>query len=289
MTVHSAVSVAVDGSDQALQAVRWAAKAAQRLDRRLDIVSVLPPVATVFGRLSMQSDEEAMHAARQKAEAAVVAAAQTAVGAANVPVEQRVIEGKPALALRAVSTRSHMLVVGRRGLGGVRGLLLGSVSTDLAANSDCPTVVVPSSRERDSGPVVVGFDGSISADAALERAFDAASTLKTPLTVVHSYGGFTDEVFHGYSGQVLENLRGNAEIAVATQIAEHSDRLPEVEVTIDLTTEPPAEHLATLSATAQLVVVGTRGRGGFRGLTLGSTSQAVLHVAQSPVMVVQNR
>ncbi|ALG86480.1 universal stress protein [Gordonia phthalatica] len=289
MTVHSAVSVAVDGSDQALQAVRWAAKSAERLNRRLDIVSVLPPVATVFGRLSMQSDEEAMHAARQKAESAVATAAQTAVSAASAPVEHRVIEGKPALALRAVSTRSHMLVVGRRGLGGVRGLLLGSVSTDLAANSDCPTVVVPSGGGRDSGPVVVGFDGSPAADAALERAFDAAATLKAPLTVVHSYGGFTDEVFHGYSGQVLENLRGNAEIAVATQIAEHSERLPDVEVTIDLTTEPPAEHLATLSETAQLVVVGTRGRGGFRGLTLGSTSQAVLHVAQSPVMVVQNR
>ena len=289
MSVHSAVSVAVDGSDQALQAVRWAAAAAQRLERRLDIVSVLPPVATVFGRLSMQSDEEAMTAAHQKAETAIAVAAQTAVSVGSAPVEQRLIEGKPALALRAVSTRSHMLVVGRRGLGGVRGLLLGSVSTDLAANSDCPTVVVPSSGGRDSGPVVVGFDGSPSADAALERAFDAAATLKTPLTVVHSYGGFTDEVFHGYSGQVLENLRGNAEIAIATQIAEHSERRPDVEVTIDLTTEPPAERLAALSETAQLVVMGTRGRGGFRGLTLGSTSQAVLHVAQSPVMVVQNR
>ncbi|MBM7368681.1 universal stress protein [Gordonia hydrophobica] len=289
MTVHSAVSVAVDGSDQALEAVQWAAAAAQRLQRRLDVVSVVPPVAMPFGPLSLQSDEDAMLAARQKAETAVSVAAQVAVRTANVPVETRVIEGKPALALRAVSTRAHMLVVGRRGLGGVRGLLLGSVSTDVAAHGDCPTVVVPAGGDRTTGPVVVGFDGSPSADAALERAFDAASTMKTSLTVVHGYGGFTDEVFHGYSGQVLENLRGNAEIAVATRIAGHSERLPDVEVTIDLTTEPPAEHLSVLSETAQLVVVGTRGRGGFRGLTLGSTSQALLHVAQSPVMVVQNR
>lgn len=236
----------------------------------------------------MQSDETALAAAREAAEATATAAEQLALSIADVTVVKRVIEGKPSLVLRDVSTRSHLLVLGRRGLGGVRGLLLGSVSTDLAAHSECPVVVVSTGAARDSGPAVVGVDGSAVSTEALHQAFAAASSMKAPLRVVHSFGGFTDEVFHGYSGQALENLRGNANIAIESQVADAAESHPEVEVEIDLTTAAPAEHISGLSESAQLIVVGTRGRGGFRGLALGSTSQAILHVAECPVMVVQN-
>lgn len=288
MTSNSPVSVAVDGSGHALEAVRWAAKAAQRLGRQLDVVTVLSSASPTFGRLSMQSDETALAAAREAAEATATAAEQLALSIADVTVVKRVIEGKPSLVLRDVSTRSHLLVLGRRGLGGVRGLLLGSVSTDLAAHSECPVVVVSTGAARDSGPAVVGVDGSAVSTEALHQAFAAASSMKAPLRVVHSFGGFTDEVFHGYSGQALENLRGNANIAIESQVADAAESHPEVEVEIDLTTAAPAEHISGLSESAQLIVVGTRGRGGFRGLALGSTSQAILHVAECPVMVVQN-
>ena len=288
MTTNTPVSVAVDGSGHALEAVRWAAKAAQRLGRRLDVVTVLTSASPTFGRLSMQSDEAALAAAREAAEATATAAEQLALSVADVTVSKQVIEGKPGLVLRDVSTRSHLLVLGRRGLGGVKGLLLGSVSTDLVAHSECPTVVVSTGAAKDSGPVVVGIDGSAVSTEALNQAFASAASMKAPLRVIHSYGGFTDEVFHGYSGQTLENLRVNANIAIASQVADAAETHPDVEVTIELTTEAPAEHISALSDTAQLIVVGTRGRGGFRGLALGSTSQAILHVAECPVMVVQN-
>lgn len=288
MTTNSPVSVAVDGSGHALEAVRWAAKAAQRLGRRLDVVTVLTSASPTFGRLSMQSDEAALAAAREAAEATATAAKQLALSVADVTVAKEVIEGKPGLVLRDVSTRSHLLVLGRRGLGGVKGLLLGSVSTDLVAHSECPTVVVSTGAAKDSGPVVVGIDGSAVSTEALNQAFASAASMKAPLRVIHSFGGFTDEVFHGYSGQALENLRVNANIAIESQVADAAEKYPEVEVEIVLTTEAPAEHISGLSDTAQLIVVGTRGRGGFRGLALGSTSQAILHVAECPVMVVQN-
>ncbi|MGB3301669.1 MAG: universal stress protein [Gordonia sp. (in: high G+C Gram-positive bacteria)] len=288
MTSNSPVSVAVDGSGHALEAVRWAAKAAQRFGRQLDVVTVLSSASPAFGRLSMQSDKTALAAAREAAEATASAAEELALSVADVTVTKRVVEGKPSLVLRDVSTRSHLLVLGRRGLGGVRGLLLGSVSTDLAAHSECPVVVVSTGAFSDSGPVVVGVDGSVDSTGALDQAFAAAASMKAPLRVVHSFGGFTDEVFQGYSGQILENLRVNAQVVIESQVADAAESHPEVAVDIDLTTDAPAEYISGLSETARLIVVGTRGHGGFRGLALGSTSQAILHVAQCPVMVVQN-
>lgn len=129
---------------------------------------------------------EAMYAgARNAAEAGVELAEELD---ASVSVSGQIVAGSAALALRHASAHAHLLVVGRRGLGGVRGLLLGSVSTDAAAHAQCPVVVVAEDAPT-SGPVVVGVDGSPSSHAAIGHAFRQAEFLQTSLIAAHVYGG----------------------------------------------------------------------------------------------------
>ncbi|WP_281063132.1 universal stress protein [Gordonia sp. 'Campus'] len=202
-------------------------------------------------------------------------------------VDGEIVLGSPALALRHASAQAHMLVVGRRGLGGVRGLLLGSVSTDAAANAQCPVVLVGGPAP-DTGPVVVGVDGSPTSHAAIAHAFRQADPLGTSLLAVHSFGGFSGAAFHGQGQQVIRQLRDEAEAMLGEQLAGHAEDFPDVRVEKRVAIGAPAADIADAAESARLVVLGTRGRGGFRGLLLGSVSQAVVQVAPCPVMVVQN-
>ena len=287
--IGQTIVVAVDGSERALNAVRWAARTAQRRRRTLEVVSAVPPLTPQFNLAGVALEEAAGRTAMEFAERATETAAEVAAESApGVSVQRRVIPGKPALVLRDLSSRAELLVVGRRGLGGVRGLLMGSISTDAAAHSDCPVVVVPGDELRSSGPVVVGVDGSPLSTAAIRQAFVYADLLETSVTAVHGYVGFSSQAFYTQGDHIIEQLRDEAVEQLGSQLAGHSEDHPDVPVRSVATTARPADEIARLAEDAQLVVMGSRGRGGFRGLVLGSTSQAVLHVAKCPVMIVHN-
>lgn len=289
MATNTAVVVAVDGSKQALVAVRWAARTAKRANRPLHIVSASPGLAPRFSLRPLSAEEEIHRAAKEYADRATSEAAEAAEKAApGVRTERDVIEGKPSLVLRQVSSRAYLLVVGRRGLGGVRGLLMGSVSTDVAAHADCPVVVVPAEGGSAEGPVVIGVDGSPVSTEAIEQGFQQAEFLDTSVTAVHAYGGFSGQAYFADSRAVLTRMREEAEEALGSQLAGHREDHPDVQVESVVTTGHPAEQISELSEQAQLVVLGSRGRGGFRGLVLGSTSQAVLQVAACPVMIISS-
>ena len=287
MPVNAPIVVAVDGSEQASNAVRWVARAAVRANRPLHIVSAVAPPAAAFTLAAVSVAQSAATAGRAFAETAVELAKGLAEDTADgVTVTGEVIEGKPALALRDISSRAHNLVVGKRGLGGVSGLLLGSVSTHVAAHAECPVVVVSDTLPT-SGPVVVGVDGSPTSTDAIAQAFAQAAILNATLVAVHSYGGFSSAAFYDAGEKVLRQLHDEAEETLGAQLAGYGEDYPDVIVEHVITADAPSTRIAELSAQAQLVVMGSRGRGGFRGLLLGSTSQAVLHVADCPVMVVQ--
>ncbi|MGV9669673.1 universal stress protein [Gordonia sp. NPDC003504] len=286
MPVNAPIVVAVDGSEQASNAVRWGSRAALRENRPLHIVSVAAPPEPAFTLAAVSGVQSAAAAGRAFAEAAVELAKGLAEDTAEgITVNGEVIEGRPALTLREISSRANALVVGRRGLGGVRGLLLGSVSTDVAAHAECPVVVV-SDRLPSSGPVVVGVDGSPTSTDAITQAFAQAGYLDTSLIAVHAYGGFSGAAFYESGEDVLRELNDEARETLGARLAGYSQDYPDVDVETVVTSDSPSDRITELSKDAQLVVVGSRGRGGFRGLMLGSTSQAVLHVAQCPVMVV---
>ncbi|HCS56746.1 MAG TPA: universal stress protein [Gordonia polyisoprenivorans] len=289
MAVNAPIVVAVDGSDTALEALRWGALAAVRENRSLRVVGVVETVAAGYapGVLMTPAVAEALHAdARRAVDEAIAAATKVS---ADVDAEGEVREGRPALVLREISSGAHLLVVGRRGRGGVAGLLLGSVSSDVAAHADCPVVVV-SGPVPQTGPVVVGVDGSAISQAALGAAFTQAAELGTSLVVVSTYPGFSGEGFYDQD-EVLAQFRDGTTESVERQVAKHRRDHPAadtVSVETAVVAGDPAPRIIEAAGDAQLIVLGSRGRGGFRGLLLGSTSQAVLHTASCPVMIVHS-
>ncbi|MDS1116293.1 universal stress protein [Gordonia westfalica] len=278
------IVVGVDGSEFALTAVRWAVAAASRERRPLQVLSAVGLIPYAYAPTAMMTSDavtEAMQAgARRAVEDATVLAHEIDP---DVRVEGKVLGGSPVLALRNASAEAHELVVGRRGLGGVRGLLLGSVSDDAAVHAECPVVIVGGSPTS-TGPVVVGVDGSPTSTAAIAHAFRQADLLQTSLLAVHAFGGFSGTAFYGRE-QIIRQLRDEAEELLGEQLAGYSEDFPDVKVERRVGIASPADEIVDAAQSAQLVVVGTRGRGGFRGLLLGSTSRAVLQVAPCPVMV----
>ncbi|MEE3851367.1 universal stress protein [Gordonia sp. LSe1-13] len=279
-----AVVVAVDGSENALVATRWAAGAAKRENLPLTVVCAFenPPIVPTQGFLDNWRAES-----QQAVDDAAQVAAEVAPG---VKVTAQVVESRPSLLLQELSSRAKMLVVGSRGRGGVAGLLLGSVSTYISAHADCPVVVVPSTARADAaGPVVVGVDGSQVSRVATAAAFQQAQLLKTSLVAVNGFGAMSGEVIGGRHLPPQQQIHDDAEALVTGLVDEFRADYPDVDVTTVVEAENSAQSIVKSADDAQLVVLGNRGRGGFRGLLLGSTTQSVLHVTKCPVMVVHTQ
>ena len=283
------VVAGVDGSESALEAVRWAAWEAHRRGVPLRLVSAFGWTAGHhLGDPGLGTDYLA--ALLQQARNEVAAAAAAAAGvAAELAIEQEVVTGFPVPVLNAEAARAQLVVLGDRGLGGFTGLLVGSVAVALATHAPCPVVVVrgltPGAPPPLEGPVVVGIDGSPTSEAALAFAFEAADLRGVPLVAVHTWTDYLESTMTA----VLEGDAIDAEEhrLLAERLAGWGEKYPGVPVQRLVTRYRPARTLVEQSQHAQLVVVGSRGRGGFAGLLLGSVSHALLHHAGCPVAVVR--
>jgi nucleotide-binding universal stress UspA family protein len=284
------VVAGVDGSEPALQAVCWAAQEAHRRRVPLRLVSAFGWTAGHhLGDPGFGTDY--LTVLLQKARDEVAAAAATASGVApELAIEQEVITGFPVPVLNAEAARAQLVVLGDRGLGGFTGLLVGSVAVALTTHAPCPVVVVrgsaPDASPPSEGPVVVGIDGSPTSEAALAFAFEAADLRGVPLVAVHTW---TDYQIESTMVAVLEGdaIDADEHRLLAERLAGWSEKFPDVPVQRLVTRYRPARTLVEQSQHAQLVVVGSRGRGGFAGLMLGSVSHALLHHAACPVAVVR--
>lgn len=280
------VVVAVDGSESALRATRWAADEARRRGRALRIVHAYqwPPV----GGPTFALFETGLDAVRVAAEA-VVREALATVADSGLRCETEVILGSPVQMLRSESERAALLVLGSRGRGGFSGLLAGSVTVALAAHGHCPVAVIRDEPQAD-GPVVVGVDGSPASEAAIGFAFEEAALRGVELVAVLAW---TDSVFpvgpDGIQYPVIDwtPFAEQAEELLGERLAGWTEKYPEVVVRRRIERDRPATALLDAAHGAQLLVVGSRGRGGFAGLTLGSVSQAMLHHAPCPVVVAR--
>ncbi|GAA2558681.1 universal stress protein [Pseudonocardia hydrocarbonoxydans] len=282
------VVVGVDGSESALRAVRWSAAEADRRGVPLRIVTAFAwthdhPVGE-FGFGRSYRDIMLDESRRYLTEAAAVAER----AAEGLDVEQQLIVGFPIPVLTAEARRAQLVVIGDRGLGGVTGLLLGSVATALAAHADSPVVVVRGEDEDPdpTAPIVVGVDGSPLSEAALAFAYETAAARGVPLIAVHSWL----EVYADPTVAVLvdwDAIEADERQLLAERLAGWSEKYPDVPVQRMVPRDRAAHALVELSRRAQLVVVGSRGRGGVMGLLLGSVSHALLHRAHCPVAVVR--
>ncbi|MGK2865847.1 MAG: universal stress protein [Mycobacterium sp.] len=286
------IVVGADGSTESLAALEWAAREATLRDLPLTIVHVLAPVDAAawvdvpipegFVEMRDRRGEEIMR------EAAILVSKEIS-DESRVPVNQYVVEGRAVGTLVDMSKDAQMVVVGCRGLGRIEGLILGSVSAGLLHHAHGPVAVIhqevsASNRPADA-PVVVGVDGSPASELALEVAFDEASRRGVALIAVHAWLDRSATV----PGIYWEDFRVDAEEILAERLAGWSERYPDVTVVRSAVESRPAQELISQSKSAQLLVVGSHGRGGFAGLLLGSVGSAVAHGAQSAVIVVRPR
>lgn len=278
------VVVGVDGSESALRAVRWAADDARR--RRLPLRLVHAYEAPVGYRTEFVDWgallEGLVEQAREWLEQARQAAEETAPD-----VVTEAVKSFPVPTLVAESAHAALLVLGTRGLGGFSGLLVGSTAVGLVARARCPVVVVRGGAPH-TGPVVVGVDGTPVGEAAIAFAFAEAATRGTGLVAVHTWTDLLLEMAFAGETAALDTtvVAQEAEAVLGERLAGWHEKYPDVSVERQVTREPAAQALLRHAENAQLVVVGTRGRGGFRGLLLGSTSQQLLQHASCPVAVV---
>jgi len=276
------VVVGVDGSASAYRAVEWAAGEAHRRGVGLRLVRAFSWTTADHptGWVARYRDEMLDVSRRQVARAVRIAADTRP----DVEAESQVEIGAPIEVLSSEARRAQLLVLGDRGLGEVAGLVLGSVAVSLAARGACPVVVVRGERAGADGPVVVGVDGSPVSEAALAFAFDAAAARGVDLVAVHAW---SPTAIHEELASLVE-WDASAESAVlAERLAGWGQKYPQVAVRRTVVRDGAVRALVTASAGAQLVVVGSRGRGNAAGLLLGSVSHGVLHGAHCPVAVVR--
>jgi nucleotide-binding universal stress UspA family protein len=284
---RKAVVVGVDGSPTSDLALDWAREEATRKGLPLHIIHAFSfgyPMTSIGFGYAIEGLSDLADGVRNDAISRVHRANPELV----VTWEQPAIG--PAGALVEASETADTLVVGARGMSAVRGVLLGSVSVQVAAHARCPVVVV---RERpappsENAPVVVGVDGSASSTNAISYAFEQASSRDVGLTVVHAW--WLDHL-EGASAAAIWTVDWQAfaqeeRALVAESLAGWQEKYPDVAVRRHSVRGLPVEALARQSENACLVVVGTRGRGGFGGLLLGSVSQGVMHRTQCPVAIV---
>jgi nucleotide-binding universal stress UspA family protein len=208
------------------------------------------------------------------------------------PLVARAVCDHPATALVEAGKGAVLLVVGARGHGGFLGLRLGSVSHKVLHHAPCPVMVCREGHGADvddTRPVVAGADGSDGSRRALVWAAQESVRRGVRLVAVHGWGvpsAPTGPLADPTSFNLSEAFAGAAQELVDTEVAYAREQVPDVDAVGLTDGAGAAGALLDAAADAALVVVGTRGRGGFSGLLLGSISQQVTHHAPCPVVVV---
>jgi nucleotide-binding universal stress UspA family protein len=280
------VIVGTDGTEQSRAAVIWAAREAERRGVPLRIAHVFD---WDWEEYRHSVGNEYIDVSRQLAEAVVNHASRLARETApRIVIETDTLTGHAAARLLDIADQAELMVLGHRGRGGFAGLRLGSVSQRVATHAPGSVLVIRGRAELD-GPVLAGVDDSPAADDVLETAFEAATAHQTALSVVRSYLPSIP--------LWLENIRPSdvetpdqdaAELArLEEQLAPWRAKYPGVAVEIVLTHDAAASALVGASHRAQLVVVGSRGRGPVRGALLGSVGLQLLHHAECPVLIAR--
>lgn len=291
-SVAGSIVVGVDGSRSARHALHWTARWAALTSTPVTLLAALgePPTSSEGANLAEEPDSGFREQVRAMVEAEVDYVREEIKG---VEVTYLDVWGEAAKVLIEASRHAIVLVLGTRGLGGWTGLMLGGVSDKVIGHARGPVVVVPPHWKpvRRGEPVMLGVDDPVTSGPSVAFAIQAARALGTALHVVHAW-----EVQKGWSS--LATTFGASHVRTAREQAQRrlddvcamiAQAAPEQEVVARLVEGRPAVVLAQASETARLLVMGTRGRGGWQGLVLGSRSRELAQSSACPVAIIRER
>ncbi|ORW43243.1 universal stress protein UspA [Mycobacterium paraense] len=289
MNRHGIV-VGVDGSPASNAAVCWAARDAAMRNVPLTLVHTYSTYVPTFPQIPLPAGVTVWQEqdGRQALEQAVKIAEDAVPGHQRLAVDSELKCSPPVATLVELSEDAEMVVVGSNGRGAVGRVLLGSVSTGVVQHAKCPVAVIrdedPLMPHPQQAPVLLGLDGSPASELATAIAFDEASRRGVELQALHAWSDVQVLELTGFDWAVV---KAEAERSLAESLAGWQERYPDVTVQRLLVCDRPARQLIEKSESAQLVVVGSHGRGGIARTLLGSVSNAVVHSVRMPVIVAR--
>ena len=289
MINDKAILVGVDGSHASYKATWWAANYAKHAGLTLQIVCAysLPSYAAVSfdATYTAMGDDNAAHSDAQE----ILSKAKAIADEQGVEATTLIVTGDPASVFVELSRNYNLIVIGNRGKGGLAERLLGTTSSSLPAYAYCPIVVVPYTDDDGNlmhlnntiTRVAVGSDESKWGLKALEIAANFAAAWDAELDVISAVPNMKGSDDEG----VMASFKDDLEVRIKPLEEAH----PDLKINKQIVPGPAVGALTTASYDHDVVVVGSRGRGGFTGLLLGSTSQGLLQHAVGPVYVVPRK
>ena len=287
MINDKAILVGVDGSHASYKATWWAANYAKHAGLTLQIVCAysLPSYAAVSfdATYTAMGDDNAAHSDAQE----ILSKAKAIADEQGVEATTLIVTGDPASVFVELSRNYNLIVI--RGKGGLAERLLGTTSSSLPAYAYCPIVVVPYTDDDGNlmhlnntiTKVAVGSDESKWGLKALEIAANFAAAWDAELDVISAVPNMKGSDDEG----VMASFKDDLEVRIKPLEEAH----PDLKINKQIVPGPAVGALTKASYDHDVVVVGSRGRGGFTGLLLGSTSQGLLQHAVGPVYVVPRK
>jgi nucleotide-binding universal stress UspA family protein len=289
-TKNRGIVVGVDGSPASDAAVCWAARDAVMRKVPLTLVHVVNPTVSTWAQAptldrfaEWQEDE-----GRRILANALKIARDTANDNLPIPIDSELMFSATVPTLADLSKTAELMVVGTYGRGALARGLLGSVSSELMRHSHCPVAVIrdedPRMPHPAQAPVLLGTDGSPASELATAIAFEQASRRHVDLIALHAW---SDKEIFELPGLDWSAVKAEEERLLSEALAGYQERYPDVTVTRLIVCDRPARALVETSESAQLIVVGSHGRGRLAGTLLGSVSNAVVQSVRMPVIVAR--
>jgi nucleotide-binding universal stress UspA family protein len=285
------ILVGVDGSPESEAAIRWATEEAVLHDQPLTLMHAIPPVrvswpVAYLETSFVESQEASAREVIEKAQKIVQASARESQPP-PVLTETRHTDAPSALVIG--SRDAYMTVVGSRGMGALGRAFLGSVSSGLVHHGHGPVAIIHADDGKGSdgnSPVLLGIDGSPSSEDATALAFDEASRRGVDLVALHAW---SDVGVLPILGMDWHRYEDEGHEILGERLAGWQEQYPDVRIQRRIVCDQPARWLVDESQKAQLVVIGSHGRGGFSGMMLGSVGAKVAQASHAPVIVVRTR
>jgi nucleotide-binding universal stress UspA family protein len=284
------IIVGIDDSPAARVAVQWAARDAELRNIPLTLVHAISPEVSTWlttplpaGVMRWQQDH-----GRRLVDEGLKLVKEVCQRSGPAGIHTEILASGAVPTMINLSKDAEMVVAGSQGSGRWPGRLLGSVSSALLRHAHCPVAIVheedPSTPTPVQAPVLVGIDGSPASELATAIAFDEASRRQVGLVALHAWSDLDVSEWPGVDWPATQSM---AEEVLAERLAGWQEQYPDVQVTRTVVQAQPARQLVQQSDGAQLVVVGSRGRGGFAGMLVGSVGETVAQMARVPVIVAR--